>query len=134
MIDWARVFNRLFEIINSEGETYFGGPRFIYKIKEVDPYFPNYNQYIEKRRISGKSTSRRDYFYDILLEYDETNRIRIVNSILDDVRNHFPDKVAEIQNELGGVSAVPPVTINTNEWNADRLNSYLQEIDARIGK
>lgn len=51
---------------------------------------------------------------------------------MDDVRNHFPEKVAEILNELGGVSAVPPVTINTNEWNADRLNSYLQDIDARI--
>ncbi len=31
-------------------------------MREIDPYFPDYGQYIDQRRISGKSTSRKDYF------------------------------------------------------------------------
>ena len=76
-INWARVFNRLFEIINSEGDSYFSGGRFISVVREIDPFFPDYSQYIEERRRVGESTRRKDYFYDIVLMFDEGHRIHL---------------------------------------------------------
>lgn len=131
-LNWPRIYNRLFEIINSDGETYFSGGRFISKVREVDPYFPDYTQYIDQRRASAKSTSRKDYFYAILLGFEDPDRIRILNAILDDVQGVFPDKAAAIRDELGGVSAVPPARVHEKAWNAERLNKYLADIDVRI--
>ncbi len=129
-INWVRVYHRLFEIINTAGDTYFSGGRFISKVREVDPYFPNYQQYMADR--SG-STSRKDYYYDILLSFDEEPRLQILNLILEEVRPFFPEKVSEIQAELGGFSSIPPAQINPDTWNSDRLNQYVNDIDIRIG-
>ena len=119
-------------MINAQGATYFSGARFIDKVREIDPYFPNYSRYFEDRRVKGKSTSRKDYFYDILLEFDEPNRLKLLNTILEEIRQSFPDKVSELESELGGQAAVPPVRIHQAVWNADRLNTYLTDIDIRI--
>ena len=59
-MNWTIVYNRLFEIINPADKTdpcYFSGPRFLNKVREVDPYFSNYDQYIGERRDNEKSTS-----------------------------------------------------------------------------
>lgn len=101
-INWVRIYNRLFEIINSDGDAYFSGSRFISKVREVDPYFHDYLQYIEERRQSGKSTSRNNFFYDILLSFEEKQRLEILKSILDEVRDVSPDKVAALEAEMDG--------------------------------
>ena len=132
MIDWARVFNRLFEIINGPDPLYFKGPRFIDTVRKVDPYFPDYGQYIEQRRQSDKSTTRKDYFYDILLSFEEPQRVEIVNAILDQIRAHAPEQVAGIRAELGEIAAVPIPTINPEAGNAERLTRYLGNIDEAI--
>src|SRR6266705_2578217 len=78
--DWARIFNRLWEVINPADQsapTYFSGGRFITVVREIDPYFPDYGQYIEQRRSSGCSTTRRDYFYDIFAESFGKQSIRV---------------------------------------------------------
>jgi len=131
-INWVRIYNRLFEIINSEGECYFSGGRFIGSVREIDPYFPGYNQYIAERRRAGKSTSRKDYFYDILLGFDEIDRLRVINVILNEVQDCASDKVAEIRDLLGGAAAVPSPMVHKEAWNAERLNKYLEEIDYSI--
>jgi hypothetical protein len=106
-LNWARVFNRLFELINLNGETYYSGSRFITAVRETDLYFPDYGQFLEQRRASGKSTSRKVYFYDILMSFPEEGRARIIHSILDTIKDTLPQKAAEIRDELGGVAAVP---------------------------
>ena len=131
-MNWIRIFNRLFQIINTEGDTYFSGGKFISKVREIDPYFLSYNQYIEQRNAQGKSTSRKDYYYDILLSFDEVNRLRIIKTILSDVKQFVPDKVADLNNELGGISTIPSPNISVDVWNSERLNDYLQEIETRI--
>lgn len=131
-MNWVRIFNRLFTIINIEGDTYFSGSRFISKVREIDPYFANYNQYIEQRNKEGKSTSRKDYYYDILMGFDDISRLRIINGILSDIQTFEPEKVAELKNELGGIATIPSPDISKEIWNADRLNQYLNEIDIRI--
>ena len=85
------------------------------------------------RSAGGESTSRKDYFYDILLGFEEADRLRIINGILDEVRDIYPDKVSAIRDELGGVAAVPAAAVRPDAWNSNRLNDYLREMDVRIG-
>jgi hypothetical protein len=130
---WPRIFNRVFELINTAGPGYYSGGRFIGAVREVDPYFPDYSRYIETRRAANKSTSRKDYYYDILLELPEESRLRLLDTMLGSLAGVFPDKVAEIRDELGGGAvAVPSARVSHDAWNADRLNRYLSEIDTRI--
>jgi hypothetical protein len=132
-INWARVFNRVFELINTVGPGYYSGGRYFGALREVDPYFPDYSRYIDSRRTAGKSTSRKDYYYDILLELPEGSRHRFLDTVLDSLTSEFPDKVAEIRDELGGGAvAVPAARINEHTWNADKIKRYLADIDTRI--
>jgi hypothetical protein len=96
------------------------------------PYFPDYGQYIEQRRSSGQSTTRKDYFYAILLSLSEDNRCELVQRILDRIQDDAAETVAEVRKELGGLAAVPMPRMSSETWNSDRLNRYLQEIDSRI--
>lgn len=84
-MNWITVYNRLFEIINNQGDqsTYFSGPRFIQTLREFDPYHADYNQYIDLRNQTGKSTSRKIFFYDIIMELEEATRTAFVNRILE---------------------------------------------------
>ena len=129
------VYNRLFEIINPNdrsADRYFSGPRFISKVREVEPYFPNYGQYLSERRRNGESTSRRDYFYDILLDLEEAERVRVLNSILNEVEDSAPEKVEELRGVLSGAASAPSAAVSEEAWNADRLNKYLEDIDNSI--
>jgi len=134
-INWARVFNRLWEVINPPDQTaptYFSGSRFIGVVRQIDPYFPDYTQYIDQRKAANKITSRKDYFYDILVNLPEAQRVSLVHRILDIVQQYAPDQVGGTRDELGGLAAVPPARINETAWNSERLNRYLEEIDSRI--
>jgi hypothetical protein len=135
VVDWARVFNRLWEIINPPDQTaptYFSGGRFIGVVREIDPYFPDYTQYIEQRKARNKRTSRKDYFYDILISLPESHRFELIHRILDVVQEYVPDKISEMRSELSGIAAVPAARISEAAWNSERLNRYLQEVDGRI--
>lgn len=131
-IHWKSIYNCLFDLIDREGDSYFSGGRFIEKVCTVDPGFPTYSQYIEERRTSGKSTSRKDYFYDILLQFDEAARRRIIHTILNDVEHCDMDLSAEIRTMLSAPDKAPPMVMYPTVWDAGRLNDYLDEIDASI--
>ncbi len=108
---------------------YSSGARFIDKAREIDPYFPDYRQYIADRHRTGKSTSRKSYFYDILLSFDDEARIRLLHGILKEAEPCAGDKVKEIRGLLHGAALAPSATVHSSTWNAERLNDYLQEID-----
>jgi hypothetical protein len=91
--NWRAVFNRLWPVINAPGECYFGGPRFVTAVQDVDADFPSYGELIDQRRQEGKSTSRKDYYYDVLMERPEGDRARIVRNILDVVGNSHPTQL-----------------------------------------
>lgn len=101
--EWIEVYNRLFELINQKenSETYFSGPRFITAVQESVAYFPDYGQYITLRNESGKSTSRKIFYYDILMEQPEAVRMKIIQRILNQVRRKEPEKTAAIEMLLG---------------------------------
>jgi len=127
--DWVRIWNRIFGII--DGEVYFSGGRFISAVREIDPYFPDYNQFIEERRRAGRSTSRRDFFYDILRDLDAPRRAAVLNRIVDAIAGVQPDVAAEIRGVIAG-GLGPVAEVPAAAWNADRLNGYLREIDGAI--
>lgn len=131
-MNWIEIYNRLFELINESGPNYFSGSRFINIVKEIDPYFPDYMQYIELRRQTNKSTSRKDFYRDILMSFDEDKRIRLVKKILQQTQINNPEKSSELNTVLSGESVAPIATVPEHVWNADRLNRYLEDIDASI--
>ncbi len=131
-IDWRRVYNRLFRIINSEGSCYFSGPRFIEHVRSVDPDFPDYWQFMEDMKKQGGNTSRKYFFHDILMSFSENRRLQIINSILRELEDENAEGISDIRGLLGGGISAPSAEIGINTWNADRLNHYLEEIDNSI--
>jgi len=134
IMNWVAIFNRIFEIINIQGDSYYGGTRFLNTIREVNYGVPNYQTYIDLRREQNKSTSRRDYYFDLFMEQSEQDRRQIANSILNTVGDLQQEKADAIRQLLGQVQQVqgPQATIPQDLWNADRLTEYLEGIDASI--
>lgn len=102
-MNWIEIYNRLFELINVQGDaaTYFSGSRFINTVKEFVPYFPDYGQYIDLRNKEGKSTSRKIFYYDILLALNEEIRLKVLNRFLEILKPFQSQKVEKIEELLG---------------------------------
>lgn len=133
-MNWIEIFNRLFAIINGKDEVYYSGPRFLSTIREVNPHYPDYSQLIEQRRKENKSTSRKDYFYDALMSFNEPQRILIIKKILNEVESYEPKKSTELKKLIYDSNTEAPqvVEIDSNYWNSQRLNSYLAGIDSAL--
>lgn len=134
MTNWIAAYNRLFEIINQKDECYYSGSKFLDIVREVNYGVPNYNTFIEKRRNAGKSTSRKDYFYDVIMNEDENSRHEIFNRILLSVEINEAEKVAAIRQILTQSNQIqgPQAIILQEIWNADRLIEYLERLDTTI--
>jgi hypothetical protein len=102
-MNWIEIYNRLFELINNQNDTatYYSGPKFINTVREFEPYFPDYSQFISKRNLEGKSTSRKIFYYDILLSLSDETRIKVVKRILEIVRPFEAGKATAIESLLG---------------------------------
>jgi hypothetical protein len=150
-VTWVEIFNRLFELIDDQkdGINYFSGPRFIKVAKEVMPYYPDYSQFIELRNDSGKSTSRKIFFYDVLMEADEHSREAIVDKILGSVKGYYPDKVRAIQMLMGKKvledaviqstkakeeSSGNPVVFISYSWDDEEHKAWVLELANRLRK
>jgi hypothetical protein len=82
-INWIRVFNEVFPLINDQtSRNYYSGPRFLRVIKTVDAGILDYYPYIDDRKRKFLSTTRKDYFLDLLLQYDDKSKLIIIESIL----------------------------------------------------
>lgn len=115
-MNWIEIYNRLFEVINdrSDTATYFSGPRFIDTVREFHPYFPDYNQFIEQRNREGKSTSRKIFYYDILIEISEEIRIKVVDRILEILKPFKKENVEKMETLLGK-SITSKQSVSTHE-------------------
>jgi hypothetical protein len=132
-VNWIGVFNRLFKIIDRKGtECYYSGPRFIRQVQEIEPDFPNYSEFIEGRARGDLSTTRRDYFKDILIFMKEPHRFELVTNILSEVGIFDPILASEIRAAMGTGGSVPSATIPSETWNAIRLNQFLNDMDITI--
>ena len=94
--NWIRQYNELFDFINQKDtEAYFSGPRFLGIIKEFDKTYPDYTQYIEYRKNKKLSTSRKNYFFDILSTFQEEIRTKIIERIYDVAKSKNNTNVKE---------------------------------------
>ena len=134
-MNWIIVFNRLFEIINTQGPTYYSGPMFLDVIRETNHNVPPYAAYIQGR--GTQSTSRKDYYYDLLMAQPEADRITIVNRILESIGHHQQERTAALRAILGQgqpQAQGPQAQIPLEVWNAERLRDYLEGLDEAIAK
>jgi hypothetical protein len=144
-LNWIEIFNRTFELINNvdDAETYFSGPRFIKIIKEFKPYFPDYKQYIQKRNNEGKSTSRKIFYYDILMELDEDERLKILKRILEITKHQEKDKVEKIENLINGkntnnteisIDKTKPTVFISYSWDSEEHKLWVLKLAERLTK
>lgn len=131
-MDWINIFNRLFALIDVQGDNYFSGPRFIHQVRRLDRYHADYYQLMAARRRELKSTTRRDYFLDLLMNFSESDRAKLVSNILSELDESANEGAAEIRGILSGAVPGPSATVPSGGWNAERLNDYLAEIDASL--
>jgi hypothetical protein len=132
-LNWTGIWNRLWRIIDSPGNCYFSGPRFLRTVTEVSLDLPAYGELMESRRTAGRSTSRKDYFRDVLMDLEETIRIRAVSAILKQVESSAdPNLTSQIRDLMGGGTVGPSGEIPAEAWNAERLNRLLSQIDEAI--
>jgi hypothetical protein len=134
MVNWTVVYNRLFKIIDSPAPSpfYYSGPKFIEKVQEVREDFPNYHEYLRMRETGGESTTRRDYFKDILMGLEEEQKSSLVFNILDDLESHGHMSCAGIRGLVGGTADAPVATIPLEAWNSERLKRFLQDMDVAL--
>lgn len=132
MLDWGLIVRRLIKLIDPQDKAYLSGGQFIRIVQGADPDLPGYTEFIEERRALGKSTTRRDFFKDILMDMSEGKRIGAVDLLLEHSVEGFPDETAAIKALLAGATVAPNAEIPVELWNGERLNKYLQEIDDAI--
>ena len=128
-MNWMEIYNRLYEIINEQGGNYYSGPRFLGIVKEYDPYFPDYYNYMEQLQNEKKSSSRKDYFREIFLAFSDDQKLSFTKRILRDTENINPVKTSELYGILAGNAMSPSVIVPDYIWNSEKLNNYLEQID-----
>ncbi|MCD4692531.1 MAG: hypothetical protein K8R79_06440 [Calditrichales bacterium] len=135
-MNWIRIFNRLFEIINPNDTShpnYFSGSRFIEFVREIDPYFPTYSQFIEQRNNERLSTSRRDYYYDILLGFDEeASRIEIVKSIIDVCDKIDSERIDNLKKEMGIIETKVPAYIEELKEESKKTEEFKHKSQEKL--
>ena len=97
MANWDAAYNRLYSLLGG-----YSGSDFIRTVQEVDIDMPSYSKYIDKRRDEEKSTTKKDYFYDILMAYPEDVRHHVYEVFLSKLEGTYPEQVKEIRGILGG--------------------------------
>jgi hypothetical protein len=129
---WTPILNRTIKVIDPDGPARLSGGQFIRMMQEVDPYLSDYSQFIEERRLTGKSTTRRDFFRDILTEFNEGQRYAAMQILLKHIEIHEPEVAAAIRGVMGSGVPVPAAAIPITAWNGTRLKEALEQIDAAI--
>lgn len=133
-MEWISAYSRLFNILDKSGTpAYHSGPAFIKVVQQFAPGLPGYSIYIEERNRLKKSTTRRDFYWDILKNLDEHIRFDVFRAFIDIVSPHFPEESQDLASYLfGDGSPVPKAIVPNDNWNSERLNITLSKIDRAI--
>jgi hypothetical protein len=132
-INWIAAFNRLFALLNKAGPTYYSGVNFLRVVQQIDPGSPTYQQLIQEREKQRKSTSRKDYYWDIFQEMPEQQKYQLFRLFIDELEPHAKEEVESIKTIVfGGGNAVPTTVIPIDLWSSEKLNNSLKDIDSAI--
>lgn len=131
-MNWIAVWNRLWSILDSQGECYYSGGRFLDSLREVDPAVPAYGDLMQQLKAQGKSTSRKDYFRDLFMALGDERCARFTRQLLAETKECGGAAALEIRSMLGGDASRPEALVPAAAWNAERLNQMLSDIDDAI--
>lgn len=133
-VNWVAAYNRLFPIIDKLGTpTYLSGPKFLLVAQQIDAGIPPYLRFIQLRNQSGKSTSRKDFYWDVIHSFDEAQKYQFYRIVIDTFEPHAKEEMDSIRSiVLGGSHAVPTTVVPANLWSSEKLNNSLEEIDRAI--
>lgn len=133
-VNWIAAYNYLFAAFNSEDKAlYVGGSPFCRMVQQVDLGSPSYPQLIALRQQQGKSTSRKDFYWDLIQGLPEQQRFSLYRVFVDHVELHDKTAADNIRNIVfGGGQAVPVTVVPVDLWNSVRLNKSLKDIDQAI--
>lgn len=133
-MQWISAYSRLFSILDKKDTpAYQSGSEFIKVVQQFDLNLPDYALYLEERTRLNKSTTRRDFYWDILNNLDDSTRFEVFRAFIDIVEPYFPDEAQSLRSYMfGNGNPVPKVTIPNYQWSSDKLNSTLSKIDNAI--
>lgn len=133
-MQWISAYSHLFNILNkTETPAYHSGSEFIKVVQSFDRGLPDYSLYMEERKRLNKSTSRKDFYWDILNDLEEPIRFEVFRAFIDIVEPHFPNEAQVLRAYLfGNGQPVPKAKIPDQQWSSDKLNSMLSKIDNTI--
>lgn len=82
-VDWDKAYNRLWKVVGPQDSAcYIGGSIFYGFIQDfTDELPPSYGKYIEMLRKKGLSTSRVDYYKDLIDGLDEQQRYLLYGKV-----------------------------------------------------
>ena len=133
-VNWIAAFNYLFASLNSDNkDLYVGGTHFCRMVQQIDPGSPSYQQLIAMRNEQGKSTSRKDYYWEVIQSLPEQQRYGLYRIFVSHIEAHDKTAAENIRNIVfGGGSAVPITVVPIDLWNSEKLNKSLKDIDQAI--
>jgi hypothetical protein len=133
-VNWIAAYNYLFAALNSENKAlYVGGSTFCRMVQQVDQGSPSYQQLLALRQQQGKSTSRKDFYWDLIQGLPEDQRFRLYRMFVDHIEPHDKASAENVRNIIfGGGQAVPTTVVPVDLWNSEKLNNSLRDIDHAI--
>jgi hypothetical protein len=133
-MNWLAAFSRLFLILDKQNTpAYHSGSDFIKVIQQYDPGQAGYTLFLKERNRKGLSSSRKDFYWDILQGLDESLRYDIYRTFIDIVSPHFPKETDELKQYMfASGNPVPQVKVPGNNWNSGKLNETIKKIDNAI--
>ena len=133
-VNWIAAYNQLFSLLDrKDTPAYHSGGDFLRIVQQVDPGSPSYGQLIPLRQQQGKSTSRKDYYWDVIRELPEQQRFQLFRLFIDVLEPHAKSEVDAIRGIVfGGGYAVPTTVVPVDLWNSEKLNNSLKDIDHAV--
>ena len=133
-MDWLAAFSRLFLILDKKDTpAYHSGSDFIKIIQQYDPGQSGYTLLLKERNRRGLSSSRKDFYWDILQGLDEAVRYKAYRTFIDIVSPHFPKEADELKQYMFSAgNPVPQVKVPANNWSSEKLNKTIEKIDNAI--
>ncbi|MGR5308173.1 hypothetical protein ACPV5E_25475, partial [Vibrio mediterranei] len=97
-MQWISAYSRLFSMLDKTGSpAYHSGSAFIKVVQQFDRGLPGYSLYIEERNRLKQSTTRRDFYWDILQNLDESTRFEVYWS---NGTGHFIERQSMLINKV----------------------------------
>lgn len=90
--NWVIAYNRLWKAVDNSIYYIKGSDFYKLILNSYDNIPPSYNQYIEERRKKGISTSRVDYYKDLINLLDEDTRYQLYINIQIFIEDRILDK------------------------------------------